>query len=234
MIAKAISNDSSIPNETANEISVKCEDGVTRSLKVGDFNYVTTTGSDNLMVRIFGFKHDDLASSTAYGSTNTSTKAGITFEFVDFVMTAAMNNSNTNSGGWADTDIWSTLNSTTSGSILNNLMSKNNIKIKQVTKAYCATYNEATLSYSQDYLWLLSCAEIWSTGDTSGGKGWSIGTEGTIYKYYANINATYDTKNDALKKPSSFTGTTDYGSYWWLRSSVYHNPSPFSCVTDWR
>jgi hypothetical protein len=225
MIAKAISNDSSIPNYIANEISVKCEDGVTRSLKVGDFTYVTTTGTDSLMVRIIGFKHDDLVSSTAYETTNTSTKAGITFEFVDILIAASViNESDINSGGWGATAIRTTLNSTDENSTLNNLMSKNNIKIKQVTKAYCAMYNDAALSYSDDYLWFLSSTEVYGSSALSGyASGYTIGTEGTQYKYYAKISAAYDTGNDALKKPSNKTGTSSSGSGWYLRSVTNNN-----------
>ena len=91
-IAKDISNDASITN-TTDSIS---KQGVT--LKVGDTGTVLYNGQEK-KVRILGFNHDPLTSKTAYGSETATGKAGISFEFVDFLGERNMNSKQTNAGG---------------------------------------------------------------------------------------------------------------------------------------
>ena len=122
-IAQMISNNSSITNDTL-EVNVTLN-GVDNTLGVGD-----TATVDSQTVRILGFNHDTLTSSTAYGSTTATGKAGISFEYVTFLTSAGMNSSHTNSGGWGLCALRSTLNSTTYNSL--------SIKgiIKQVQKEF--------------------------------------------------------------------------------------------------
>ena len=94
-MAKVISNTTSI-NENTLEVKVII-DGKTKILGVGD-----TKTLDGRTVRILGFNHDELADSvktTAYGSSTATGKAGISFEYVDFLTSAQMNSSATNAGG---------------------------------------------------------------------------------------------------------------------------------------
>ncbi len=208
-LAKVISNnygttEGKINNNTV-EVNVSIN-GKPGTLGIGDTAIV-----DGKKVRILGFNHDTLTNSAAYGGENQT--AGISFEYLDFIISdSPMNSPYTNVGGWGECKLRSTLNNTT----INSLSIKD--YIKQVEKAYCATCDSSTLSYSSDYLWLLSCAEIWNKGKYSGGKGNSIGTEGSQYKYYKNINANYETGNKFLVKPSNKTGTGQNGKAWWLRS----------------
>ena len=158
--------------------------GVQKTLNVGD-----KTTLDGKKVRILGFNHDELAEpSTAYGTSTLTGKAGISFEYVDSLITprVRMNSSNTNSGGWKETEIRGTLNGTT----YNSLSIKNNIK--KVKKDYILTYNVASTEQTEDYLWLLSCGEIWDNGYNGGiTRGKAIATEGKQYKYYKiNLGST--------------------------------------------
>ena len=64
-------------------------------------------------VRILGFNHDELAEPTeAYVSATKTGKAGISFEYVDFLTSIGMNSSNTNLGGWKEAPLRGTLNGT--------------------------------------------------------------------------------------------------------------------------
>ena len=180
---------------------------------------------DGKRVRILGFNHDELSEpSTAYGSSTETGKAGISFEYVDFLISSAqMNSSNTNSGGWANTAIRGTLNGTT----YNSLSIKNSIK--KVKKDYIPTYNVATTQQANDYLWLLSCGEIWNNGYNGGlTRGNAIVTEGKQYKYYKmNLGSTnYDTVTDLTKKPNVSNSKS-----WWLRSPLAMDESYFSYVS---
>ena len=209
-IAKAISNDTSITDDTGT--ATVTINGVQKTLNVGG-----KTTLDGKTVRILGFNHDELADSvktTAYGSPTATGKAGISFEYVDFLTSTGMNSSSTNSGGWKDTALRGTLNGTT----YNSLSIKNNIK--KVKKDYIPTYKVASTEQTEDYLWLLSCGEIWDNGYNGGvTRGEAKTTEGKQYKYYKmKLGSTkYDSSNDITKK----TSASNSNSYWWLRSPQY-------------
>ena len=202
-IAKAISNDKSITDDS--EMATVTVEGIEKKLLVGQ-----KIKLDGKTVRIIGFNHDTLSNSTAYGSTTATGKAGISFEYVDFLLETRMNSSDTNSGGWENTEIRETLN----GTIYNSLSIKNNIK--KVRKDYIPTYNVAKTQQTDDYLWLLSCGEIWDNGaDYGTTRGYAITTEGKQYKYYkTNLGSTiYSSPNNITKKTS-----VNNSSWWWLRS----------------
>ena len=221
-MAKAISNDSSITeNSEAATVNGK-------TLKVGQMKRL-----DGKKVRILGFNHDELAEPTkAYGAATETGKAGISFEYVDFLTSTGMNSSNTNSGGWENTALRGTLNGTT----YNSLSIKNSIK--KVKKEYIPTYNTAptTMPTTDDYIWLLSCGEIWDNGygdDKSpiinGTRGLAITTEGKQYKYYKmKLGSTkFNSLNDITKKPSASNS-----NWWWLRSPYYGFSDRFCRVYD--
>ena len=205
-IAKAISNDTSI-TENDEKATVTVE-GVEKTLNVGD-----KTTLDGKTVRILGFNHDILAEpDTAYDLVTETGKAGISFEYVDFLTTSNIRkNSDINSGGWAVMDIRTTLNN----EYYNALSIKN--KIKKVKKEYISYYSSAPnpLPTTDDYLWLLSCGEIkYNSND-------AVAMEGSQYKYY-KINS------GNLKKPSA----TSPG--WWLTRTPYRqNNYGFLCITDY-
>ena len=219
-IAKTISDDSTITSDTE-EVQVTVN-GEIKKLKVGDMKKV-----DGKKVRILGFNHDTLTNpTTAYGETTATGKAGISFEYVDFLTSASMNSSNTNSGGWGACTLSSTLNST----IYSSLSIKD--KIKQVNKEYIQTRTDAnSITTSSDYLWLLSCGEIWDNGYNGGvTRGRAIATEGSQYKYYkSKLGSTaYDSRTDITKKPN-----TSSSSLWWLRSADSYMSWTFCEVDNW-
>ena len=214
-IAQMISNNDSITNDTL-EVNVTLN-GVTNTLGVGD-----TATVDSKTVRILGFNHDTLTTSTAYGTATATGKAGISFEYVDFLTTGYMNSNGYNTNGWGACELRSTLNSTT----YNSLSIKN--KIKRVQKEFIPTYNSASKSTSSDYIWLLSCGEIWNNGYNGGvTRGYATATEGSQYKYYKTTlgSTSYSSDTNVTKKPK--TGTS---LVWWLRSPVYNYGNKFCIV----
>lgn len=209
-MAKAISNDSSI-TENSETATVNG-----KTLKVGQMKRL-----DGKKVRILGFNHDELAEPTkAYDTSTVTGKAGISFEYVDFLTSTGMNSRDTNSGGWNASALRGTLNGTTYNSLITTY------NIKKVKKDYIPTYNVASTQQTEDYLWLLSCGEIWNNGYDSGAtRGQAITTEGKQYKYYKkNLGSTsYSSSNSITKKPSASNSNV-----WWLRSP-YCNSSFYFC-----
>ena len=216
-IAQMISNNTNITSDTA-EVTVTLN-GTTKTLGVGD-----TTTVDGKTVRILGFNHDTLTDSNAYGTKTATGKAGISFEYVDFVTSnSQMNASGRNYNGWAAMPLRTTLN----GTVYDSLSIKN--YIKAVNKEYITTYNTGAKSTCSDKLWLLSCGEIWDNGYNGGNtRGYAMATEGSQYKYYkTNLGSTsYSNSTNVTKKTN-----TSSSYYWWLRSPGYSGSNRF-CLVD--
>ena len=217
-IAQLISSNTNITSDTA-EVTVTLN-GETKTLGVGD-----TASVDGKTVRILGFNHDPLTDSNAYGTKTGTEKAGISFEYVDFVTyDSAMNPNNNNTNGWAAMPLRTTLN----GTVYESLSIKN--YIKAVNKEYITTYNTGAKSTCSDKLWLLSCGEIWDNGYNGGNtRGYAMATEDSQYKYYkTNLGSTsYSNSTNVTKKPN-----TSSSYYWWLRSPLYGSSYSFCMVNS--
>jgi hypothetical protein len=216
-IAQLISSNTNITSDTA-EVTVTLN-GATKTLGVGD-----TASVDGKTVRILGFNHDPLTDTNAYGTKTATGKAGISFEYVDFVTSSyqQMNTFADNTNGWAAMPLRTTLN----GTVYESLSIKN--YIKAVNKEYITTCNTGAKSTCSDKLWLLSCGEIWDNGYNGGNtRGYAAATEGSQYKYYkTNLGSTsYSNSTNVTKKPN-----TSSSYYWWLRSPNYSGYSYGFCI----
>ena len=208
-LAKVISDNYGIEegkvNDNTAEVNVSIN-GKADTLGIGD--YTTVNGHQ---VRILGFNHDELANTDAYGEGGTNTYAGISFEYVECITKATINEASTNEGGWGACSLRKTLNST----IYNSLENKE--YIKKVNKQYIEKNTDPnSVTYSIDYLWLLSCSEIWNNGYESGKYGYAVAKEGERYKYYKNLNPSFNTEFWALIR--NFQGVA---TEWYLRSTNY-------------
>ncbi|MCI9087664.1 MAG: hypothetical protein HFJ32_03815, partial [Clostridia bacterium] len=244
-IAEEIAKDDTITSDTE-KVTVTV-DNKKYIISAGDLFEVEYEGEVR-RVRILGFKHDDLVDQTVYGGTHE--KASISFEFLDF-MTGdtymSMNSTNTNANGWANTQMRKDLNGYTTnaaaqsgaiGGLGANLNNKS--YIKQVKKTYIPTYNNTSTSTCNDYLWLLSCSEVWSKGRSDNSEaayGLAIGKEGNQYKWYKDNEKGIDPSaaNSNFVKKTSLLGSA---IYWWLRSPSYDSSDGFCGVTptgyaDW-
>ncbi len=234
-IAKEIAKNNTITSETE-EVKVVI-DGKRYTIKLGDIFEVEYNGEVR-RVRVLGFKHDDLVDQTVYGGTHE--KAGISFEFLDF-MTGdtyiSMNSNDTNENGWAATQMrkdlngYSNSNAAQSGAIGGLGANLNNKSyIKQVKKNYIATYNDASsVTTCNDYLWLLAASEVVNNGyNGSGTYGYAITSEGSQYKYYQGVTDAWNSSSTRRQKRPS---ASDSMYWWWLRSPSYDSSSTF-CFID--
>ncbi len=233
-MAKEIANDDSITNaSTQATVNVN---GESKTISVGGI-YTVKYGTAARRVRVLGFKHDDLVNTAAYGGNHS--KASISFEFLDFMTGSTykyMNSSNTNSGGWANTQMRKDLNGYTTsdatqsgviGGLGANLSNKS--YIKQVKKKYIATYNNAgSVTTCNDYLWLLASSEVVNNGyNGSGTYGYAITSEGSQYKYYQGVTEAWNSSSAGRQKRPSASDST---VLWWLRSPCYGNSGYFCLV----
>ena len=229
-IAKVISdrygNEEGQINENTVEVSVSYG-GISTNLGIGD--WTTVNGKK---VRILGFNHDNLVTTTKsaegeiipwaqYGERTTNIKAGISFEFSEIITSARINKDYKKvvDVGWGGCPLRSTLNSTTINSL------ENKEYIKTVSKKYIQNCDKVnSVKQSEDRLWLLSCSEIWNNGIEGKPYGYAIASEGEQYIYYEKIDADANSSNVNIVKG---------GSTWYLRSYVRStNPYYFCYVTS--
>ncbi len=168
---------------------------------VGDEKTITVNG-ETLTLVIMGFNHDDLASGG---------KAGITFGLKHLMKdTRQMNSSNTNSGGFTGSAMYTWLQNT----LLNQLPSDLKNVIKSVNKKTSAGGASSTINTNSMKLFLFSEQEIF------GAKTYSTGSEGSQYSYFA-------TAANRIKKLQNGAGSANS---WWERSPNASNSVSFCSV----
>lgn len=169
---------------------------------VGDTKDITV-GSETLTLVIMGFNHDDLASGG---------KAGITFGMKNLMATTRrMNASNTNSGGFTGSEMYSWLQNT----LLPTLPSDLQAVLKSVNKKTSAGSQSSTINTNSMKLFLFSEIEIF--GSTT----YSKAGEGSQYSYFA-------TAANRIKYLSNGSGS----AYWWWERSPGGSGSGLFCVVS--
>lgn len=202
-IAKQISNSGT---SSSSETATVTVEGQSYTVNVGDIYKVKYNGEIR-QVRVLGFKQDELVNKNAYGGNNNF--AGISFDFVDMMTTITSDQMRNTTTNWAEIQGRKTLNgyktgdevqSGKIGGLGNNLSNKE--YIKQVKKVYIPTYNVANTSTCNDYLWLLSCSEIWYPGEAVIGSAYPVTADGVQYPYYKKVTKgiTGSKENPALVK----------------------------------
>lgn len=198
-IAKAISEASDSINANTTE-SVYVNNGNTWAYKITPGN---TINVNNHLYAIMGFNNFALTNKSNYGGTHNT--AGLTFGAVDCVGKYQMNSSDTNSGGWG-TCLMRT-------STMPTLQSGMPDTLAQVKVPY-VNYNQSTILYSDDYLFLPAEKEVFGT------RTWSPAAEAnalTQFAYYKNGGS----------KIKRLSGSV---VYWWLRSVSFDRSGNFCCV----
>ena len=166
---------------------------------VGDTKDITV-GSETLTLVIMGFNHDDLASGG---------KAGITLGLKNLMATTRrMNASNTNSGGFTGSEMYSWLQNT----LLPTLPTDLQAVLKNVNKKTSAGSQSSTINTNSMKLFLFSEIEIF------GATTYSKAGEGSQYSYFA-------TAANRIKYLANGTGSAD----WWWERSPYGSTSNSFC-----
>jgi hypothetical protein len=192
-----------LANNTWAQISKASATGKASQLwSVGDTKDITV-GSETLTLVIMGFNHDDLASGG---------KAGITFGMKNLMATTRrMNASNTNSGGFTGSEMYSWLQNT----LLPTLPSDLQAVLKSVNKKTSAGSQSSTINTNSMKLFLFSEIEIF--GSTT----YSKAGEGSQYSYFA-------TAANRIKYLSNGSGS----AFWWWERSPHASNSANFCFVD--
>ena len=188
-------------------ISAACKDGSYKTVyKVGDTKDITLSTGETITVAIMGFDHDDLSDGSG--------KAPITLGMTELMATTyRMNSTDTNAGGWDESE----MRTSTMATLLTQLPSDLQSVIKQVNKKATAGDKSTSITTSADKLWLL--AEVEVDGTTSAG----YADEGEQYEYWKTVkNGKKD--SDRIKKKSNGSGSL---SDWWLRTPSLNYGSTF-------
>lgn len=193
-----------LANNTWAQISKASAAGKASTLwKVGDEKNISVNG-ETLTLVIVGFGHDDLASGG---------KAGITFGMKNLMATTRrMNASNTNSGGFTGSEMYSWLQNT----LLLTLPSDLQAVLKSVNKKTSAGNQSSTINTNSMKLFLFSEIEIF--GSTT----YSKAGEGSQYSYFA-------TAANRIKYLSNGSGSANW---WWERSPRGGNSGTFCIVNS--
>ena len=203
------------------------ENGQAQSFfSVGDEKTISLTTGEQVTLVILGFNHDDLTSGG---------KAGMTIGMKNLLATTyRMNASNTNAGGWDESE----MRTSTMATLLSQLPSDLQSVIKQVNKKATAGSQSESITTSADKLWLLAMSEIFSATSIENSTTTTIkdyadtyNAEGTQYEYYENLigdnNGGTATNSLLIKKLSNGSGSANN---WWLRSPTVSNSSTFRYV----
>ena len=198
-IAKAISEASDSINANTTE-PIYVNKGRTWAYKITPGN---TINVNNHLYAVMGFNNFALTNQNNYGGTHST--AGLTFGAVNCIGLYIMNSSNTNGGGWGKCQ----MRTSTMPTLKNGMPAT----LAQVKVPY-VNYNQSTISYSDDYMFLPAEKEVFGTSTYSPAEEAKALTQ---FAYYKN----------GRSKIKRFSGSA---RPWWLRSVHYYNSISFCGV----
>ena len=197
-------------------IAANVKAGNTSKYNVGDTKEVDLGELGTHTVRI--------ANMSVCTTETSETACGFVVEFADIIKNYEFNSTDTNVGGWRDSELRTYIN----GAIYNALPSdlQNVITTTKVISGHGNTTGKENFE-TQDKLYLLSAHEVYEDGASN-----QISSKDTSYNtakqldYYKNQGVTTDNYDGAIKQ---YNGSN---SAWWLRSAYSGNPTSFLCVID--
>ena len=190
--------------------------------KVGDTKTVKVNGNE-FTVRLANLKAPkacDKNDKNNYNEFFSQSACGFVVEFADVIDKHAMNSTSTNVGGWQESSMREYLNNDIYNSLDNEL--KKVISKVAIRSGHGSTSGEKDF-ITEDYLYLLSTAEIWENA--------------RLY------SIDYDSARDCTRQLDYYEGVTTNSyakviknnsagsaSIWWLRSAYSRTSNHFYCV----
>ena len=216
-LGKEIPDSVSFSTDSWDSIQRAVKTGKTSKYNVGDTKEINLTNFGKHKIRIANM------SECTNGETS-ETACGFVIEFADIITKQQFNSTNTNVGGWRDSELRAYINETLYNSLPIDL--QNVIAITNVISSHGSTSGETNFE-TQDKLYLLSSHEVYDGGTNN-----EISARDTAYNntkqldYYKNQKVTSSSYTGAIKK---YNGSDDY---WWLRSARSSNTLNFLRVDN--
>ena len=152
------------------------------------------------------------------------TACGFVVEFADIITKQSFNSTNTNVGGWRDSEMRTYVNGTIYESLPSDL--QNVIVSTNVISGHGSTAGETNFE-SEDKLYLLSSEEIYGNFANFASKGNDTATGASKQlDYYKEQGTTTSNKSSAIKKYNVSN------QWWWLRSAHLKFANDFLSVTN--
>ena len=192
-------------------IAANVKSGNTSKYNVGDTREVDLGELGTHTVRIANM------SECTNGETS-ETACGFVVEFADIITKHAMNSTDTNVGGWRDSEMRTYVNGTIYNSLPSDL--QNVITTTKVISGHGKTSGETNFE-TQDKLYLLSGHEVYEDGTRYQISGYDTSYSNTKQlDYYKNQGVTADSYAETIKQDD----------YWWLRSAGSSTTGSFLMV----
>ena len=198
--------------------------------KVGDTKTVKVNGKD-FTVRLAKLKAPetcDKNDKNNYDEFFSQSACGFVVEFADVIDSHVMNSTSTNVGGWQESSMREYLNDNIYNSLDNEL--KKVISKVAIRSGHGNTSGEKDF-ITEDYLYLLSTAEIWAQGTPYTIDYDSARDKTRQLDYYEGVTTESGKYSKAIKNNSAGSA-----SYWWLRSAASSTSNRFYGVYgngDW-
>ena len=184
-------------------IAANVKSGNTSKYKVGDTKEVDLGTLGTHTVRI--------ANKSECTTETSETACGFVVEFADVITQQLFNSTNTNVGGWKNSELRTYINGTIYNSLPSDL--QNVIATTKVISGHGSTSGETNFE-TQDKLYLLSVHEVKEQGTNN-----QLNSRDTSYNntkqldYYKKQGVTEDNSDEVIKQ---YNGNAEY---WWLRSA---------------
>ena len=201
----------SFASDSWKTIQKAVQTGNTSKYNVGDTKEVDLGELGTHTVRISNM------SACTNGETS-ETACGFVVEFADIITKQKFNSTQTNVGGWKDSELRTYVNGTIYNALPSDL--QNVIVSTKVISGHGSTSGETNFE-TQDKLYLLNAQEVWNGNsyDTS------VGTSKQL-DYYKNQGVTASSYAGAIKQYNGIA------SRWWLRSPYSGGTIDFLIVDD--
>ena len=220
-----------IPKVNPVSFSSDSWDTIISAVKKGNISKYNVGDTKTIDMGTYGTHTLRIANTSTPSECSTSgfsqTACGFVVEFVDVITTHAMNDTQTNVGGWPATTMRTFVNNDIYNAIPDEI--KNAIIDTTVVSGH--GYNDTTNFTSTDKLYLLAPGEVWTDWKTSRRASTDTAKDLTrTLDYYTSIGVTTSNYSGAIKK----YGTNDY--FWWLRAAYSYNTDTFldaNNIGDW-
>ena len=211
----------SFSEDTWETIAANVKSGNTEVYNVGDTKVVDlgTLGTHTVCI--------SNKSECTNGETS-ETACGFVVEFADIITEQPFNSTNTNVGGWKDSELRTYINNTIYKSLPSDL--QNVITTTKVISSHGSTSGETNFE-TQDKLYLLSAREVWEDGTSN-----QLSANDTAY---SNTKQLDYYKNKGVTTPNYAGARKQYNGgnlAWWLRSASSDNTNYFlrvGNIGDW-